>query len=231
MICALRWLLGPQFEFVPDNVIKFFKDSSPSSTGAARTEDDMKWGVNFTGNSLGLNSQGWTIAEQFEAIGNFERAVNFINEAIEWENVVYFLYSYFWDIPEAWQFVRQLEHPDATRQAFLRSGAARIVLTVRKGYELAWTWFTEHYDNNPPPGPWPDYPYMTIADQIQNYDETNYPGIPPANPASGTTSAGPNEFGAAGTTCSAHIKPSTSSKNKNVKIPVADSSGFKAGQL
>jgi hypothetical protein len=226
MKCTLRWLFGAQFEFVPHKVRDIFKASGHSTNpdGTSTADDDMKYGVNFTGNSFGLDSQGWAIVSQYEA------AVNFINEAIEWENVIYFLYSYFWDVPDAWQFVQQINHPDATRQAFLRSGAARVALTVRKGYELAWTWFVNNFDSNPPPGPWPNYPYMTIPEQIQNYDNTNYPGIPPANPAGGTSTSGPNEFGSAGTTCSVLISPKPlSSSDQTVKIPVADSTGFKVG--
>ena len=70
--------------------------------------------------------------------------VNFINQAIDWDNVLYFLYSYFWDIPTSWDFIRQIQHPDSTRQAFLRAGSARVVLTVRKGWETAWTYFWEN---------------------------------------------------------------------------------------
>jgi DNA invertase Pin-like site-specific DNA recombinase len=33
-----------------------------------------------------------------------------------------------------------------------------------------------------PPPPGTSTPYLTIAQQIADYDNTNYPGIPPANP-------------------------------------------------
>jgi hypothetical protein len=213
MKCALRWLLGPQFEFVPENVISYL----------AASGGDPNHGINFTGNSTMLNTSEWSIVSQYEAI------VKFINEAIEWENVIYFLYSYFWDIPTAWPFIRQLEHPDATRQAFVRAGAARVVLTIRKGYEKAWTWFAEQYDFSPPDGPWPDFPYMTIAQEIQDYDNTNYPGIPPANPNSGNTGGVDSGDPAAGTMSSAHIVPSTSLANTAVQIPVEDGTGFSVG--
>jgi len=164
---VLRWLLGTGFDFMPPNVVNLFGG-------------DLTHGVSFTGNEPGLDSTGWT------TMFNYEEMVKFINEAIEWENVIYFLYSYFWDVPESWDFIRQIKHPDSTRQAFLRAGSARIVLTVRKGYEQAWMSFVELGDFGQilPPG----HPYMTIAQEIQAYDDKNYPGIPPANP--GRTSAG-----------------------------------------
>lgn len=160
---VLRWLLGPSFSFMPQQVVDLFGNST-----------DLAYGVAFTGSSLGLDSSQWTTMFQYEEM------VKFINEAIDWENILYFLYSYVWDVPESWQFVRQIRHSDATRQAFLRAGSARVVLTIRPGYEEAWTSFVELGDFGTilPP----THPYMSIAQEIQSYDNTNYPGIPPANP-------------------------------------------------
>ncbi|RQP21303.1 hypothetical protein [Piscinibacter terrae] len=113
-----------------------------------------------------------------------EMTVRFMNQAIEWENVVSFLYGYCWDEPQSWNFVRNLQHPDPTRQAFLRAGSARVVLTVRKGWEQMWTAFVHTgvpYStsaNDPSGNP---IPFMSIAQEIAAYDDRNYPGIPPAN--------------------------------------------------
>ena len=161
---VIRWLLGSAFSFMPDDVSKLFVGQ-----GA-----DLQHGVAFTGNELGLDASQWTTMFQYEEM------VKFVNEAIEWENILYFVYPYFWDIPDSWSFIRQIRHPDSTREAFLRAGSARVVLTIRPGYEQAWTSFVElgDFGSMLPP----DHPYMTIAQEIQNYDNTNYPGIPPANP-------------------------------------------------
>jgi hypothetical protein len=111
----------------------------------------------------------------------YEEMVKFIQEAIEWENMLYFPYSYFWDVPAAWNFVRTIEHADATRQQFLRAGSARVVLTIRPGWEKAFTAFVDRGELGHvlPAG----HPYLTIGEEIRAYDQTNYPGIPPANPA------------------------------------------------
>src|SRR5207244_4316931 len=116
---VLRFILGPGFEFMPQDVIAAFND--PTLTGI-----DVEHGIGFPRDGLDLSPWDWSTARQFE------NHVRFINQAIEWENVISFLYSYFWDIPMAWDFARQIKHPDANRQAFLRAGAARVVLTVRK---------------------------------------------------------------------------------------------------
>ncbi len=199
---VLRWLLGPSFDFMPQDVVNLFSGN-------------LHYGVNFTGNDLGTFSPtDWTTMFQYEEM------VKFINEAIEWENVLYFLYSYYWDVPESWDFIRQIQHPDATRQAFLRSGSARVVLTVRKGWETAWVSFVEL-------GGFgqtllPNHPYMSIATEIEAYDETNYPGIPPANPASGPTS---DQAYSVAAVCTAKVNASSSP----VTIPVDSSSGFNVG--
>jgi hypothetical protein len=67
----------------------------------------------------------------------------------------------------------------------------------------------------------PGHPYLTIAQQIQDYDSTNYPGIPPANPGGPADQDTPQ----VGTTCDADLQPSPSP----VTIPVGDSTGFVPG--
>jgi hypothetical protein len=47
--------------------------------------------------------------------------VKFVNEAIEGENITYFLL--FLDVRDSWDFIRKIKHPDATQQAFLRQAA------------------------------------------------------------------------------------------------------------
>jgi hypothetical protein len=155
----LRWLLGPGFDFMPTDVRWLF--SGPV-------------GQSFTGNELGLNPDGWT------TMFIYQEMVKFIQQAIEWENMLYFVYPYFWDVPKAWDFARTLEHPDPTREAFLRAGSARVVLTIRSGYEEAFASFVERGElGHILPQ---DHPYLTIGQEIRAYDQTNYPGIPPANP-------------------------------------------------
>jgi hypothetical protein len=208
MKCALRWLLGEDFEYMPQDVIDLFKQTAKAN---------VSYGVDFTGNDSGISTpKSWSIVKQ-----NLDR-INFINQAIDWDNVIYFLYSYFWDVPQSWDFIRKLQHPDATRQAFLRAGSARVVLTVRKGWEVAWAYFVE-CGSTSLPSPLPSHPYLTIAQQIQDYDSINYPGIPPANPDGG----GPIDDGTpqVGTTSTAVLAPSTSP----VTIQVADSTGFRVG--
>jgi hypothetical protein len=122
---------------------------------------------------------------------NDPRVIKFLHHAIEWENVLYFLYPYFWSDPDKqidtvqrdieqpyWEFKKYLDHPDPIHRAFLKSGYARVVLTIRPGFEDAFMSFVETGDmDGLPPAP-----YLEIGKEFKAYAKTNYPGIPPSNP-------------------------------------------------
>jgi hypothetical protein len=200
---VLRWLLGTGFEFMPADVQAVFKAAG----------GDLEHGVAFTGNDLGVSPTAWTTMYQYQEM------IKFINEAIEWENTLYFLYPYFWDVPPAWDFVRTIQHPDSTRQSFLRAGSARVVLTVRKGYEQSWLAFVQLGDLSATLPP--DHPYMTVAQEIQAYDDTNYPGIPPANPGAAPVEPVDMAAGACKTAVAASSNP--------VAIPLDSTTNFLVG--
>lgn len=202
MKTVLRYLLGTDFEFMPDAV----RNAFPPGT-------DLAHGVGPDGNRLAFNAYQWSTLMQHED------EIKFINEAIEWENVVTYLYSYFWDVPESWNFIRQIKHPDKARQAFLRAGSARVVLTVRKGWEEAWIRYVEGGFEGIALDA--DHPYLTIAQEIAAYDDRNYPGIPPANP--GQTAARLED--AIVTTSDARVGPSPNP----VTLPITSSKGFVVG--
>jgi hypothetical protein len=199
MKSALRWMLGPSFAFMPPSVLKLFKVGDLT-------------GTNFTDDGLGLDNTGWLTMHTHQEV------IKFINEAVEWENVLYFPYSYFWDIPSSWDFIRRLKHPDKTRQAFLRAGSARVVLPIRKGYEEAWIAFVELGDSTKEPT---GSPYLSIAKEIQAFANKNYPGIPPANPG-----ASPIEPGnVVASSCEVLVSASAG----KVSIPVNSSKDFGIG--
>lgn len=209
---VLRWLLGPGFDFMPDSVAGLYEQFSSIVTGNAF------WGVGFPTNppnKLGVSVADWS------TVMTYEQMVRFVNDAIDWDNILYFLYSYFWDVPLAWENIRNIQHPDSTRQAFLRSGSARVVLTVRKGWETAWVQFVEGGQFGT--GALPElHPYLTIAQEIQDYDNTNYPGIPPANPGGAPL---PDDDDYVATVSSVSISASP----KPINLTVASSAGFIVG--
>lgn len=158
---VLRWLLGPQFYLVPFNLSGLFgNDASDPGVGDV------------------LDPNRLTEAEWINVMERGE-FIKYLHNAIEWENVLYFTYPYFWDDNKLWDFKKFLYHPDPTHRMFLRSGAARVVLTIRPGFEPSFTSLVESGAFNALPGP---HPYVTIAQEIQDFANTNYPGFPPANP-------------------------------------------------
>ncbi len=240
---VLRFLLGPHpgkpdFNFMPQDVNAAIKRSIASVWDVEHVPDDQakaisSWwdsqhGVEFTGNELGLGQADLKTVQQHENV------VRFINQAIEWENVVSFLYSYFWDMHESWDFIRQIKHPDANRQAFLRAGSARVVqaflragsarvvLTVRKGWEQAWTQFAEGGFDGASIDP--DHPYFSIAKEIAAYDDRNYPGIPPANPGQSAVRSEDAVYTTSVANLSGNMGP-----NIPVEIAVDSSTGFVVG--
>ena len=158
---VLRWLLGPQFDLVPFDLASLFGPD---------TNDPDAHDV--------LDPNRLTDAEWLAVMEHGE-FIKYLHNAIEWENVLYFTYPYFWDDTALWHFKKFLFHPDPTHRTFLRSGAARVVLTIRPGFEPSFTSLVESGAFEGLPGP---HPYVTIAQEIQNFANTNYPGFPPANP-------------------------------------------------
>jgi hypothetical protein len=231
---VLRWLLGPTFDFMPNDVQQLFRSQAPpdGNMDLQRGTTYISEAVNSCEATYDQNMQNISDGLKVTADGwcpmfKYQEMVKFINEAIEWENILYFLYSYFWDVPESWEFIRQIQHPDAIRQAFLRAGSARVVLTVRKGWEPAWIQFVEWGRNGEAFGQTliPGHPYISIAQEIQLYDMTNYPGIPPANPGGGLL---PDSGAYVATQCRAKL-PKSSQSGAPVTLPVDSSDGFIVG--
>ena len=156
MKATLRWLFGPDFALVPPGL---------PPTGEGLYEDVGE------GGSIASN-------EIFTKVAAHGEVIKFLHHAIEWENMLYILYPYFWS--GNWALKKYLNHPDPMHRVFLKSGAARVVLTIRPGFETDFVSFMEQASFDPS-----DDQYLTIAQEMQNYARTNYPGIRPANPVEG----------------------------------------------
>ena len=147
---VLRWLFGPGFTFVPPGLPQNLYGPDQDVI------DDATWGK--------VLSQG--------------EVIKFLHQAIEWENMVFFLYPYFWSHTARWELKKYLDHPDFLHRSFLKSGSARVVMTIRPGFEKDFVSFVETGGFD---GLDPEHPYMTIAAETEAFAHTNYPGIPAAN--------------------------------------------------
>src|SRR5207249_11428953 len=117
--------------------------------------------IDLVGADLGITEVQWG------QIFRYEEMIKFLHQAIEWENLLYFTYPYFWDVPRDWDFIRGIEHPDAERQQFVRAGSARVVLTVRPGFEQSFAAFVDVglFGLLLPP----NYPYVTFGQEFAAY--------------------------------------------------------------
>lgn len=60
--------------------------------------------------------------------------IQFFEQALEWENLTYLLYPYFWGRKPNWMSVFALDDADSKFGEFLRAGSARVVVPVRPPY-------------------------------------------------------------------------------------------------
>lgn len=67
--------------------------------------------------------------------------IRFFEQAFEWEHMMYLYYPYFWGRKPFWVDKINMEDVDTDFQDFLKAGAARLVVSVRPGFEAA----VQHY--------------------------------------------------------------------------------------
>ncbi len=159
---TLQWLFGPQFTVAPPAIATIIDSILTNANSPVTSAGELKT----------LSTADWVNVLSF---GEF---VKFLHQAVEWESVLFLLYPYFWGSPALAKQKRFFLHPDPLHRDFLRAGFARVVLTIRPGFEQSFTQLLETGAFGTLPN---NHPYMTIASEIAAFAHTNYPGIPPAN--------------------------------------------------
>ncbi|MBB5868386.1 hypothetical protein F4553_001765 [Allocatelliglobosispora scoriae] len=172
---ALRWMLGPTFNFYPPSL-------PHSQQGAAGDLDDPR--VDEVIRGIYSGDRG-TVSDDatWQATLGHGQLITFLHTAIEWENVNFVLYPYFWTDHERWDFKQRLTHADSDHLQFLRSGAARIVLTIRPGFEESWLHFVD--TGQLPGSDLRGSAYQAIADQVRAAADTYAAYRPSANEPTG----------------------------------------------
>jgi len=103
--------------------------------------------------------------------------IRFFEQAFEWEQMMYVFYPYYWAAKERWRASVLHRDDDPMFGEFLRAGAARVVLPVRPGFELALTHFLETgqiWEGGDPPEITSPM-YLSIVDEIK--ERTGAPGV------------------------------------------------------
>ncbi len=157
---VLRWVLGPEFSFYPPNLPQLSVQSSGDLEHYGKSTQNVRGAA-------------------YEPMLKHGEVMKFLHQAIEWENVIYVLYPYFWTDDFRWSFKQELFHNDFVHRSFLRAGAARVVMTIRPGFEKDFLAFVETGKLKTPLAS--THPYMTIADELQAMAQTSYPFTPNAN--------------------------------------------------
>ncbi|MEH7887399.1 hypothetical protein [Elizabethkingia meningoseptica] len=70
-------------------------------------------------------------------LDDYAALVKFMEQAFEWDIMSYKFYPYFWGNKSDWKTLYQSESIDPLFRSFLQSGMARVVATVRPGFEDA----------------------------------------------------------------------------------------------
>ena len=73
-----------------------------------------------------------------QAFNNYASFVKFMEQAFEWEIMSYNFYPFYWASKNVWKDKYQFdETSDPTFRSFIQSGMARVMVTVRPGFEEA----------------------------------------------------------------------------------------------
>ena len=114
------------------NCISYLVDSNPN---AKRT-----FGKNFykqNNSDIVLNFSNAKINQNAE-LDDYASFVKFMEQAFEWEIMSYNFYPYYWGSRPNWLEMYQYDQThDHIFKAFMQSGMARVIVTVRPGFEEA----------------------------------------------------------------------------------------------
>lgn len=170
---VLRWMFGPGFRFILPGMSAY--NQNQSAKGFVLDSDTY---YDELTRAVRADDDGFSIHQTVLQHGEL---VKFLHQAIEWENMSYFMYPYFWSNPNEWQYRRGVKHNDPVHEAFLKSGSARVVLTIRPGFEEKFLWFLKNGKLEiPKEGKSPSY--ITLAREMQAHANTNFPWLRSANP-------------------------------------------------
>jgi hypothetical protein len=128
------------------------------------------WGKAFF---TGDNFSTYEITTSQE-MDSYSAKAKFMEQAFEWNIMSYYLYPFYWGKREQWQELFQSESDDAGFRNFMQAGMARVILTVRPGFEDAVMHYmaTNEIWNGGLVPVIGDPLYMSIADELMEQEYT-----------------------------------------------------------
>ncbi len=110
--------------------------------------------------------------------------IRFFEQAFEWEQMMFFFYPYFWGRKGNWVNRSLLQDVDPLFAEFLKAGAARVVVSVRPGFESAVAHFldTAQIWNGGELPPITSPLYVSIIEEIRERDKAPGKEVPQGDP-------------------------------------------------
>ncbi|WP_353556983.1 hypothetical protein [Paraburkholderia terrae] len=93
-----------------------------------------------TFNAMRIDSLGFPYPDAAATVA-LSAYIRFFEQAVEWEHIEYAFLPYFWGSRASWVSKLLGAEPDTQFAAFLASGAARVVIPIRRNYETAFERF------------------------------------------------------------------------------------------
>jgi hypothetical protein len=84
---------------------------------------------------VNLPSPGELDPGSWQQVMEYGEYIKFVQNSIDWDNVMVFLYPYFWDTYPHQSEKLFLDHPDPIHREFLRAGSARVIIAIEPGFE------------------------------------------------------------------------------------------------
>jgi hypothetical protein len=107
------------------NCLSYLMEQSPSAA--------MTFGKKmYTGDELDTHQV--TVSQSLDVYASFAK---FMEQAFEWEIMSYSFYPFYWGNRKEWNKLYNFESNDPLFRSFMQAGLARVVLTVRPGFEKA----------------------------------------------------------------------------------------------
>lgn len=122
---------------------------------------------------MGNNFKDFFIIQN-QPMDNYASLVKFMEQAFEWNIMSYSLYPYYWGERTDWKQLFQSEDDDATFRSFMQAGMARVVVTVKPGFEDAVMYFmnTNKIWNGGQVPVIGDELYLSIVDELKEQEYT-----------------------------------------------------------
>ncbi|WP_241483374.1 hypothetical protein [Kordia zhangzhouensis] len=104
------------------------------------------------------------------ALDNYAAQVKFFEQAFEWDIMSYNFYPFYWAKKEKWGELYQIQNNDPLFKAFLQSGMARVIITVRPGFEEMVNWYlaTGQIWNGGQVPTLDDEEFVSIVEELRN---------------------------------------------------------------